>query len=138
MATAKDPFAEFKGKQTLTEREVKLLLKRMNEGKINPSQLRDNGYALTPDQVEKGRAWLTNLWITPRGVERKNNPYGYRETSILRSFKTIRLAGVFDATPPGWKVMFGPSQKLYIPYYKVVGDGNSFEYYVQGGEIHLG
>lgn len=34
--------------------------------------------------------------------------------------------------------MFGPSQKLYIPYYKVVGDGNSFEYYVQGGEIHLG
>jgi hypothetical protein len=131
MATAKDPFAEFKGKQTLTEREVKLLLKRMNEGKINPSQLRDNGYALTPDQVEKGRAWLTNLWITPRGVERKNNPYGYRETSILRSFKTIRLADVVDTS------FYRATRRFYVPVYEVVGKDDSFMYYLSGGKINI-
>jgi len=53
MAPAKDPFAEFKGKQKLTEREVKLLLRRLNSGMIKASQLRRGGYALTPDQ---GRA----------------------------------------------------------------------------------
>jgi len=49
MAPTKDPFAEFKGKQKLTEREVNLLLRRLNSGMIKASQLRRGGYALTPD-----------------------------------------------------------------------------------------
>ena len=40
MAPTKDPFAEFKGKQKLTEREVNLLLRRLNSGMIKASQLR--------------------------------------------------------------------------------------------------
>ena len=58
MVTSRDWFAEFKGKQRLTEREVNLMKKRLNEGKIKITQLRNGGYALTDDQVRKGKAWL--------------------------------------------------------------------------------
>jgi len=131
MAPTKDPFAEFKGKQKLTEREVNLLLRRLNSGMIKASQLRRGGYALTPDQVEKGRKWLMNLWVTPTGAERKNNPFGYREEAILETFQTIRLAEVTDISP------YHAPHPFYVPVYEVVGKEGSFVYYLSGGKINI-
>lgn len=131
MAKVKDSFEEFKGKQRLTENELKLLLRRLNDGKIKVSQLRRGGYALTAEQVEKGRKWLMNLWQTPRGVERKNNPFGYREQAVLESFKTIRMLDVYDAARYG-------QRPYYIPLFEAIGKaGDSFQYYVWGGEINI-
>jgi hypothetical protein len=131
MAPTKDPFAEFKGKQKLTEREVNLLLRRLNSGMIKASQLRRGGYALTPDQVRKGREWLMNLWVTPTGAERKNNPFGYREEAILETFKTIRLADVVDTS------LYRATRRFYVPVYEVVGKDDSFMYYLSGGKINI-
>ncbi len=129
--SAKDPFAEFKGKQRLTESEVKLLLRRLNDGKIDPHKLRRGGYSLTPDQVEKGRKWLVSRWITPKGVERKNSPFGYREKDVLKHFKTIRLSDATDIS------RYGSSRPFYVPVYEVTGGGDGFVYYISGGEINI-
>lgn len=131
MAPAKDPFAEFKGKQRLTESEVKLLLKRLNDGKIDSHQFRLGGYSLTPDQVEKGRKWLLSRWITPKGVERKNSPFGYREKDVLKHFKALRLADVTDISH------YGSSRRFYVPVYEATGAGDGFLYYIAGGEINI-
>lgn len=134
MAPAKDPFAEFKGKQKLTEREINLLLRRLNEGRIRPTQMREGGYALTPDLVEKGRKWLMNLWVTPTGAERKSNPFGYREEAVMRSFKTIRLEEVHDLSLSRSRL---PMYREYVPVYAAIGDTGSFTYYVSGGKISI-
>jgi hypothetical protein len=131
MPAPKAPFAEFKGKQRLTERDVKLLLRRLYDGKISTRQLREGGYSLTPDQVEKGRKWLMAQWVTPKGVERKNNPFGYREQEILERFRTIRLADVHDIS------LYRSAFKNYVPIYECLGAGDGFQYYIQGGTISI-
>ena len=47
-------------------------------------------YSITPAQTTKGLDWLFNLRFTMRGKERKNNPFGYREQSILDDFDRYR------------------------------------------------
>lgn len=38
---------------------------------------------VTGEQSAKGFKWLYNLYKTPIGKERKNNPFGYRENGEL-------------------------------------------------------
>jgi hypothetical protein len=128
--TGKDWYAEFRGKQRLTEQEVKLIQKRLNRGSISPHHLRDGGYALTPDQVRKGYKWLMNQWKTPSGAERKDNPFGYREQDILENFKSMRILQFYDAG--------NRYSSFYVPLYSVHSKkGNYFEYYVSGGEVNI-
>ena len=85
---------------------------------------------LCTDQVLKGFDWLKNLWVTPRGVERKNNPYGYREQDALENFETITFNGYYDAG--------NYYHSFYVPLYLVSSKtGSTFEYYVSGGSIHI-
>jgi len=126
----RDWFAEFKGKQKLTEQEVNLMKKRLNDGKVDVHRMREGGYALTPDQVAKGKAWLMDKWRTTRGVERKNCPFGYREMAALETFKTIRLIDWYDMSRYG-------RQPFYVPVYEVVGKDGYFQYYVGGGEPQI-
>ena len=85
---------------------------------------------LCSDQVQKGLDWLLDQWKTPNKKERKNNPFGYREQEILENFDTIQLRSYYDA---------GNAYRSYfVPLYCVVSkSGNTFEYYVSGGEIHI-
>lgn len=114
------------------------LFKLMNGSDADMSRgLRDifnasefEGFELSTDQVLKGFDWLKNLWVTPKGTERKNNPFGYREQSALENFETIKLKGYYDAG--------NYSHSYYIPMYDVYSkDGYGFEYYVSGGQIHI-
>ena len=118
----------------LPEQTLHLILRRLNEGKLKPSDVPfpddGEGIPLTPEQVEKGRAWLVDQWKTPTGTERKNNPFGYREQAILEKFDTIVLKDFYDASRYGGK-------PYYLPYYEVLGDNTSFEYYVGGGKINI-
>ena len=88
------------------------------------------GITLSVDNVEQGRAWLMNLWKTPTGAERKNNPFGYREQHALENFDTIQLKGYYDAGNYNFS--------HYIPLFDVYAkDGYGFEYHVAGGKISI-
>jgi len=86
--------------------------------------------SLDAEQVQKGYDWLLNQWKTPRGMERKNNPFGYREQDAITNFKTITFYGYYDAG--------NYYRSFYVPIYYVSGtDGSGFEYYVSGGQISI-
>lgn len=130
----KDPYKEFRGKTKLNEREVNLLKRRMNDpvayAQMGTEFSNSEGFELTVDQIKKGYKWLMNLWLTPKGVERKNNPFGHREMWVLKHFKTIRLSDFYDA---------GNYYRSYqVPMYSVYAkDGSRFDYIVVGGGIKI-
>jgi hypothetical protein len=70
-----------------------------------------------------------NLWKTPTGAERKNNPLGFREQAILEKFSHFELKGYYDAG--------NVYRSFFVPLWEVVGNKNSFEYYMNGGQIHI-
>lgn len=78
----------------ITEREVLLLKKRANNGDNEAANFYpgcDTEIEVTEEQSAKGFAWLMNLYKTPTGKERKNNPFGYREMNILDNYKGERF-----------------------------------------------
>jgi hypothetical protein len=92
---------------------------------------REDSTQLAPEQVAQGVSWLKNLWKTPAGKERKNNPFGYREQDVLnKDDVNISLRDYYDASRYG-------ERPYYIPLYEVCSAGGSFEYYVFGGQIHI-
>lgn len=129
------------GQDVLSENDVHLLMRRINshygeDGDfrslstapdvrqiVNALGSRDGGYVLTPQQVEKGRAWLN----------KHRNDMGAREEAVMDDFETIRLVG----TAPG------EYNAYQYPYYMVLskpdseGRHGSFEYKVEGGRLHI-
>ncbi len=124
-------------KTKLTEQEVRLLLRRLNSGKISIKDINKNknfyeglGYDLTDNQVKKAYKWLYNLAYTPKGKEKVNSPFGYREQYVLDNFKTVKLIDFYPER-------YG-NKIYYYPVYKVVSkDNKGFDYYVKGGKIHI-
>lgn len=128
----KTPTTELLAYMHVSERSIKTVCKRLNGEEESRTEalaaVQEMGEEkkLEPEQIEKGRAWLVDQWKTPRGVERKNNPYGYREEGVLDSFETIRLSGFVDAG--------NINHHWYVPTYRVYGTEGSFEYYIAGGK----
>lgn len=85
--------------------------------------------ALCDEQVQKGYDWLMDQWKSPRGAERKNNPFGYREQDVLDNFSTITFNGYYDAG--------NYHHSFHVPLYLVSGNETTLEYYVLGGQIHI-
>lgn len=115
----------------LTENEVNLLKRRLNDNKIDTGEVFSvrESFRLTPEQIQKGLDYLMNKWKTPRGVERKNNPFGAYEEDILANFNRIELIDFQD-------VSLVPDFKFHIPVYRVYSDtGEFFDYFIQGGEV---
>jgi hypothetical protein len=128
---AKISTGDILSKDTLTEQDIKLICKRLNAGeKVDwenlPNFMTQASYELTEEQNAKGLAWLQKLWRTPRGIERKNNPFGYREQEVIANFSHFTLEQFYDA---------GNSQhSWFVPLYNCVGkQGGYFQYYVSGG-----
>lgn len=83
----------------------------------------DHAPRVSPEQSEKGRAWLMNQWKTPKGRERKNNPFGYRETYVLENFDHFTFSGLYDVGRNGFAE--------YLPIYTVhATDSSTFQYVV--------
>jgi hypothetical protein len=77
---------------------------------------------ITPEQSAKGLAWLMSKWKTPRGQERKRNPFNVKQQQVLENFRRFRLIGFEDIS--------GAMMALYVPIYRVESlAGNSFDYY---------
>ncbi len=118
--------AEIEKTKTISEKTLKLLLRRKNAGeKFDDSVIWDNEIVLSKDQSKKGLDWLKNLWKSPTGKERSTNPFGSREESIIESAKEIHLRGFYDAG--------NSSHSFWVPLYRV----EEMEYYVSGGKINI-
>jgi len=128
----------FKDKDTFSEKDVNLAKRRLNDGKIKKQDEifgdAEGNYTnkkLSDDQQRKGKDWLMNQWKSPTGVERKNNPYGYREQEILTNFDRIELKEYHDISRYG-------QRPYYVPLYQAYGkDGDSMEYYVDSKGINI-
>lgn len=114
----------------ITEKEINLIMRRLNAGeKIDLSAIWDGEIEVTEEQTAKGLDWLKNLWKTPTGKERSNNPFGYREMDVLEDPRAkIFFRGEYNA---------GRSVSYFIPIYLVCGGSTSFEYYVTDGQISI-
>lgn len=115
--------------ETITFKEVKLLMRRKNAGKdVDFSKFWDGEVRLT--DPEQGISYLLDQWKTPNGKERKNNPFGYREQHVLENFSHFEFKGGYD--------MGNRHFDYHVPLWVVVAkDGSSFEYYMKGGEVNI-
>jgi hypothetical protein len=132
---AVSPFKNMMETNTITEKEINLIKLRMNNDKVDDFTqeaidfIWDNSPQLTSDQNKKGIDYLRNLWKSPTGKERANNPFGYREEEAIETFEYFELRGFYDAG--------NRYRKFYVPLYTCVGAETSFEYYISGGGINI-
>ena len=114
----------------IMEQEIITTKSRMNRGDYSGLDLFDNGpVAISDEQTAKGLAWLLNQWRGKSGRERKNNPFGYREQNALETFQRFELVDFIEGG--NYYVSF------YLPVYRVIGSGASFDYYVAGGVCQI-
>lgn len=119
----------------LSENDIRLICKRANDETTRKetldilSEFEDN-FRITREQSEKGLNWLLNQWKSPRGVERKNNPFGYREQDVLEHFDHFTFDSLYDAG--------NYQHSWYAPIYSVhTADGGSFQYVLRGGRVSI-
>jgi hypothetical protein len=129
------PFKNMMETNTITEKEINLIKLRLNNDKVDEETQEAIDYIweempqLTPDQNKKGIEYLRNLWKSPTGKERANNPFGYREQEALETFEGFALRGFYDAG--------NRYRKFYVPLYVVFGEDTSFEYAFYNGEVNI-
>lgn len=130
---SKQMTAEIVAQTFLTEKEINLLTRRANASETRSETLdalnKFESWKITPEQAQKGLSWLLNQRKTPRGVERKNNPFGYRESDVLDSFQYFTFDGLYDAG--------NSHHSWYAPIYSVHGKEGSFQYVIKGGGISI-
>ncbi|HUS51174.1 MAG TPA: hypothetical protein VMZ91_13485 [Candidatus Paceibacterota bacterium] len=112
-----------KQRGTITEKELLLVKRRLNDGKTykweDVEELTD--LKLTPEQNQKGIAWLKNKGWGKTGIERSTTPYGYREEEALKNVKEIKLNSF---TNRGYGDV-----KNFVPVYDVyTKEGYGFQY----------
>lgn len=121
---------EFYERKKLTEQEIQLIKNRLNHDRLSITKTYNRTWKITKEQTIKGLNYLKNQWKTPKGLERKNNPFGYRETEVIENFKNFELIGFFD-TANQYQNELGI--KFFVPIYRVNSKkGNYFEYYCTG------
>ena len=126
--TTRDLIKSIEKRGIIEEREILLLKKRANAGDKEAARWCPENIRVTDEQARKGFNWLYNLYKTPRGIERRNNPFGYREMDILDEWNEaegFRFCGWYDDGRFGYHA--------YTPIYETGG----MEYYVWGGKIRI-
>ena len=114
----------------ISEKDILLLKRRLNNKSFGDVRI-PNEIRVSDEQKEKGLKWLRNLYVSPTGKIRKNNPFGGREMDILECSNDkleAYLVGFFN---------IGNFYKLYVPLYKYTDGEKSFSYYVNGKEISI-
>lgn len=131
MKTNEQIFEEIKKQGYITEQQINLLKRRGNHQNedifdytLFELEQFDYGIPLTPEQNEKGLAFLRDKAYTPKGNLRKNCPFGYRELDIISTSSEFRFKGFYDAGRRGYVSL--------LPLYELDG----MEYYYDG-EVHV-
>jgi len=133
---AKYDYTKLAKQKKYSEKELNALKNHLNKldlkdaNKLNDFVYAKDGTKLDKTLVQKGFKYLYSLGFTPKGVEKRNNPYGYREKYIVKNPKTIELLSYHNDT----RGRFNNFQ----PYYRAIGkDGTSMDYFVSGGKINI-
>lgn len=114
----------------ISEKDILLLKRRLNNKSFGDVRI-PNEIRVSDEQKEKGLKWLRNLYVSPTGKIRKNNPFEGREMDILECSNDkleAYLVGFFN---------IGNFYKLYVPLYKYTDGEKSFSYYVNGKGISI-
>jgi hypothetical protein len=129
---------ELRKKKVVTEAEIKLMQRRLNDGKIAHAGIFGDSwkpFMITNAQTEKGLKYLLNQWRGKSGAERMHNPFGLREQDILENFDHFELIDFFDDVT---SFQNSAGIRHYIPIYRVVAkDGGSFEYHMGQGRVNI-
>jgi len=125
----------------LTEGEIIKIKKRLNNSPNWEEQLDlfnermpVKGYRVTAEQTEKGLEWLKDLYKTPFGRIRRNNPFTDAEIDALENFKEFRLIEFTDISTEIQSAIRGHG--FYVQAYEVIGNnGPAFAYTVGGHNL---
>lgn len=85
--------------------------------------IREKQPRVTVAQGEKGAAWLRNLYKTPKGRERLNNPFSAHDVKVLENYSHFTLVD-FEELNQSRGLAF------WVPVYRMIAiTGESFDYY---------
>lgn len=131
MKTNEQIFEEIKKQGYITEQQIRLLKTRGNQQNkdvfnytLLDTEQFEYGIPLTPEQNEKGLAFLRDKAYTPKGNLRKNCPFRHRELNIIDTETEFTFMGFYDA-----------GRRNYVSLFPLYGIGG-MEYYYDG-EIHI-
>jgi hypothetical protein len=112
----------------ILEKEIIRFKNRLNMGKIQLTDFDDEleefrllpGVLLSPEQNKIAIEFLRDKLVSPTGMIRKNNPFGFREEIILKNFTYCTLQGFYRCYR---------YNNTYHPIYQVKSDNGCFDYY---------
>lgn len=109
----------------INENEILFLKRRHNRGeRIQIKNLIPVSY----DQAQKGFAWLWDKYRTPRGAERKNNPFSNPEEKALEWAKMHGARFTFNG-------FYGTGNNRHEPIYELITPICDIQYIVSLGQI---
>lgn len=100
----------------IEENEIALLKRRRNRGERIQIQ---NPIPVSYDQAQKGFAWLWDKYRTPRGAERKNNPFSNSEATALEWAKMHGARFTFEGFYTTGRDWHEPIYRLITPIYDI-------------------
>lgn len=125
----------------ITEKQIGLIGRRLNNKKELGEELEalkteaeEEGVEVSKEQAEKGFNWLWNLYMSPTGQERRVHPYGFREAEML---EVAKKGDKYSFTYDGHIDAGNAYMSWFAPIYTFSSNGQSFQYYVKGGEIQI-
>lgn len=109
----------------INENEILLLKRRRNQGERIQIE---NPIPVSYDQAQKGFAWLWDKYRTPRGAERKNNPFSNPEEKALEWAKMHGARFTFNG-------FYGTENNWREPIYELITPICDIQYIVSLGQI---
>ena len=122
-------------KNSWTEAEVNLALRRINAKKVTPKELFDNntslyngeGLNLEEKQQQKALKFLKARTFNKKGDIKDSSELREREADIIKD-PSAKVKLVDFYTERG---------NYYVPLYRVQGDNNSMDYYYANGKVNI-
>lgn len=109
----------------INENEILLLKRRRNRGERIQIE---NPIPVSYDQAQKGFAWLWDKYRTPRGAERKNNPFLNPEMKALERAKKHGARFTFNG-------FYGTRNNWHEPIYELITPICDIRYIVSLGQF---
>lgn len=109
----------------INENEILLLKRRRNRGERIQIE---NPIPISDEQAQKGFAWLWDKYRTPRGAERKNNPFSNQGEKALKWAKMHGARFTFNG-------FYGTGNNWHEPIYELTTPICDIQYIVTLGQI---
>lgn len=109
----------------IEENEIALLKRRRNRGERIEIE---NPIPVSYEQAQKGFAWLWDKYQTPRGAERKNNPFSNSEATALEWAKMHGARFTFNG-------FYGTGNNWHEPIYELITPIYDIQYIVSLGQF---